>query len=366
MEQACQKDDLFQNTISKINEYSVERLSGLDGARGVAAVLVAFAHYFISVYKFPSESPLGFFSSFIGSYAVGLFFITSGFVVASSAHKSYASDFFVRRIFRLYPIAIVVVAIRMLVEFDLGNVRNLGWQDFAISASLFGSDLVPNEALVEPIYWTLSIEVKFYIIVGLVYFLSKKLGAEVLPSIFIIFSLLSVGHTYIMPHNSQWPWAVSFGVLASTLPMLILGWITWLYKSQAIGNAYFYAGLLCVFLSLLNAPYPIYFSLDKGAPSWLLSALTFFLILKDPFFLKFLKNRLFGFLGKISYPVYAIHSSLIILTINYLPGGINGLIMVSIFFGLLLLCSWFLNFSVEQPMISLSKKLLKMKLKKFG
>lgn len=344
----------------------MERLSGLDGARGVAAVLVALAHYFISLYKFPSESLLGFFSSFIGSYAVGLFFLTSGFVVASSAQKSYASDFFVRRIFRLYPVAIVVVAIRMLVEFKLGNIRGLDCQDFLISASLFGSDLVPNEALVEPIYWTLSIEVKFYIIVGLVYFLSKKLNAEVLPSIFIIFGLLSVGHTYIMPHNSQWPWAVSFGVLASTLPMLLLGWITWLYKSEAIGRAYFFSGLLCVFLSLLNAPYPIYFSLDKGAPSWLLSALTFFLILKNPSFLTFIKNRVFGFLGKISYPLYAIHSSLIIIVINYLPSGMNELVTFSIFLGLLLLCSWLLNFLVEQPMIEFSKKLLNLSRKKLG
>ncbi|MHA6129391.1 acyltransferase family protein [Pseudomonas fluorescens group sp. PF-1] len=80
----------------------MERIKSLDGARGIAALLVVIDHYFIAVMGVAEGSHTHYWASFMGSFAVGLFFITSGFVVAASATTSSSVDFFVRRVFRLY------------------------------------------------------------------------------------------------------------------------------------------------------------------------------------------------------------------------------------------------------------------------
>ncbi|MFJ2713333.1 acyltransferase family protein [Pseudomonas sp. NPDC087346] len=337
----------------------MNRIKSLDGARGIAALLVVLDHYVTALIEAPTDSVAYYFASFIGSYAVGLFFITSGFVVAASATTSSGSDFFVKRIFRLYPIAIAAVALRILSEYIIESPRNLDFENFLLSVSLFGSDFLPNEFLVEPIFWTLAIEVKFYLLIGFAYFLARAFKADLYSIALVSLIFLAVGRFHIIPYHPMHQWATNFGVLASTLPMLILGWIFWLFHSNQISLQKLLAGLVGILLVLSIAPFPIYVSLEKGAPSWLLAFATFCYLIYFQDQCTFLFNRVFQLLGKISYSLYACHMAVAVLIKRFSPD--NSLSTFIIFLSASLIISYVVHILIETPMVRFSRNLMRSK-----
>ncbi|WP_095125167.1 acyltransferase [Pseudomonas sp. Irchel s3a12] len=337
----------------------MNRIKSLDGARGIAALLVVLDHYVTALIEAPIDSVAYYIASFIGSYAVGLFFITSGFVVAASATVSSGSDFFVKRIFRLYPIAIAAVALRILSEYLIDSPRNLDFENFLLSVSLFGSDVLPNEFLVEPIFWTLAIEVKFYLLIGFAYFFARAFKADLYSIALITLIFLAVGRVHIIPHHPMHQWATNFGVLASTLPMLILGWIFWLFHSNQISLQKLIAGLVGILLVFSIAPFPIYVSLDKGTPSWLLAFATFCYLIYFQNHCAFLYNKIFQLLGRLSYSLYACHMAVAVLIKHFSPE--NNLITFIVFISVSLIVSYGVHVLIETPMVRFSKSLMKPK-----
>ncbi|MFT5441879.1 MAG: peptidoglycan/LPS O-acetylase OafA/YrhL, partial [Myxococcota bacterium] len=76
---------------------SFQRVSSLDGLRGVAAIIVVVGHTIGAVL-----APLG-----IAGPSVMLFFVLSGYCLSASATRGDRStdrlQFYVRRIFRIHP-----------------------------------------------------------------------------------------------------------------------------------------------------------------------------------------------------------------------------------------------------------------------
>lgn len=143
---------------------STSRIVELDALRGIAALGVVFYHYTLrydQIYGHTSPLPI---TVSAGRYGVLLFFMISGFVILMSLeHTKRIQDFVVKRVVRLYPTYWVAIAL----TFSLVAVLGLPGREVSASDAVLNSLMVhpfwgiPN---VDGVYWTLLIELIFYIV----------------------------------------------------------------------------------------------------------------------------------------------------------------------------------------------------------
>lgn len=146
----------------------LRQVAGLDGLRGLAVAAVVVYHFFGDVLP--------------GGYlGVDMFFVLSGFLITSLLLREYDTtgtvnlkDFWVRRLRRIMPTAIVVLVVCTAIVGVIGgdfavNIRTqfLGslffvsnWTQIATSASYFAD----SEVEVFAHYWSLAVEEQFYLL----------------------------------------------------------------------------------------------------------------------------------------------------------------------------------------------------------
>jgi peptidoglycan/LPS O-acetylase OafA/YrhL len=143
-------------------------LSGLDLARGLAAIAVALFHFTNNGWL-PKDhwmASLGWF----GHLGVRAFFVMSGFVVPFAMWRGgYTGQafgsFMARRLVRLYPPYVISVCLMAVIAIASGtDLSALA----LISHAFYLNDLIGAPWLME-VYWTLAIEVQFYVFVALVW-----------------------------------------------------------------------------------------------------------------------------------------------------------------------------------------------------
>ena len=141
------------------------RLAWLDVLRGLAALAVVFNHfgYFVP----PGlKDPVNQWVN-PGDYGVFVFFIISGYIVpASLERKGSVRTFWVSRIFRLYPLYLLAVAIALaLYSVHVGGLRGEGAdpETSILSQMLMMSNVLAGEN-VPNVVWSLSYEMIFYLL----------------------------------------------------------------------------------------------------------------------------------------------------------------------------------------------------------
>ncbi|MGW8565244.1 acyltransferase family protein [Isoptericola sp. NPDC055881] len=147
------------------------RLAALDGLRFLAAMAVVAYHYVAVNHSawgartedsFPHLQPVAAF----GSFGVQLFFVISGFVILMSAWGRDVRSFTASRVGRLFPAYWFSVAavVALLVLVTPGR-KDVGIPETAANLTMvqraFG---VPD---IEPVYWTLWTELRFYVLIGI-------------------------------------------------------------------------------------------------------------------------------------------------------------------------------------------------------
>jgi exopolysaccharide production protein ExoZ len=144
----------------------ISKNEGLQIARAVAALSVAYYHSYVAVRGFPetAASPVYVLSSW-GYLGVDLFFAVSGYVICLVASKpSFSrSSFFVKRVFRLYPMYLTAMAI-VAVLATLGHYHVNSIRHFLYSLTLFPQRGAPAYDL----SWTLEREIVFYLLALLI------------------------------------------------------------------------------------------------------------------------------------------------------------------------------------------------------
>ncbi|MCY0949682.1 acyltransferase family protein [Streptomyces sp. H27-S2] len=143
------------------------RLAALDAVRILAALGVVFYHYVAldsawgepTAAVFPRLRPLAVY----GWLGVEVFFLVSGFVICMSVWGRTVGDFAVSRISRLFPAYWAGIAFTCLVLLTWPEVRPLkSFADVVVNLSMLqGGVGVPN---VDDAYWTLFVELKFYVL----------------------------------------------------------------------------------------------------------------------------------------------------------------------------------------------------------
>jgi len=149
------------------------RIVQLDALRGLAAMAVVLFHFttkFRELYAPSAELP---FEVSWGHYGVNLFFIISGFVIFMTLSRSRDwRDFVVSRFSRLYPAYWFAVALTFTVVAWLGLPgKEVGLADAVLNLLMFQSWLkVPS---VDGVYWTLLIELHFYVLALLLFVFNR-------------------------------------------------------------------------------------------------------------------------------------------------------------------------------------------------
>lgn len=162
-----------------MSSYSLNRVAVLDGLRALAIVLVLCRH---SIKPFWSDLsvpyiPIGsvdlgaiFINGWVG---VDLFFVLSGFLIASHLIRSFEGDrpfwpifrsYIPRRFFRIAPVYYFVLSVAVLGLFPFyilpDSAGDMGWR--YVYHLLFFQDYWPSDIIV--VFWSLAIEIKFYLL----------------------------------------------------------------------------------------------------------------------------------------------------------------------------------------------------------
>lgn len=294
---------------------SVQRFTTLDSFRGVFALLVVFHH----LHVVGAFIELPFFRR--AEILLNFFFVLSGFVLAHSYGLKAPfgfKRFVISRIFRLYPLHVVMLLVFILFEgvrwaaykkgFTLNNVPFTGLFD--------PSEILPNLLLVQAWTtltetmsfnypsWSISIEFYIYLLFGALCLLSLK-------SRFVMFACVAiVVFTMIFTEHEPLVWRAMMG-----LSCFFAGNITYLayllIRDRFVPVRWLMTvlevGLTCTTYWMVMNDYS-----DRSP----IASLTFcVLVLVFAFEVglvsTFLKTAVFRLLGKLSYSIYMTHAALL-------------------------------------------------------
>ncbi|WP_245687469.1 acyltransferase family protein [Streptacidiphilus griseoplanus] len=152
------------------------RLYALDGLRLLAALSVLVFHYMArggsaskawgqqSRSVLPGIEPLADY----GWLGVEFFFIISGFVICMSCWGRTPGQFFRSRLTRLYPAYWVAIGLIVVLQeiFPVVVTRRMSLHDILLNLTMLHEPL--GVAHVDGVFWTLWVEMRFYLIFALV------------------------------------------------------------------------------------------------------------------------------------------------------------------------------------------------------
>ncbi|MFD8146721.1 acyltransferase family protein [Streptomyces sp. NPDC059708] len=147
------------------------RLTALDGLIFVAALMVVSYHYVTLASAwgrpgsavFPVAQPVAAY----GWLGVEVFFLVSGFVICMSTWGRTLGDFAISRVSRLYPAYWAAVVFTAGVLWLWPEMRRIEhWSDVLVNLSMMQGGLHVKH--LDDAYWTLFVELKFYVLFALV------------------------------------------------------------------------------------------------------------------------------------------------------------------------------------------------------
>ncbi len=338
---------------------SGQRLEILDVLRIVAALMVVVHHY--AVVGFVQHLtdfhiPAWEAGAKYGYLGVPLFFVISGFVISMSAQNRTARQFAAARATRLYPAYWIACTLTFALLVVWGDAARMPFSKATYAFNLTMVEGLFGKRYLDVVYWTLTEELKFYI---------------------LIFLLLVSGQ---MRHYEKtlWAWLIvcalflafggqAFGRFASVRsalwsPFFIAGGVYYLAYSDKWTTARILLALASVVCSLagiciytrivFEQAMPLPYSLYPPIALVLLIHFTFALITRG---LNTRTDKLL-LLANLTYPLYLLHEDAGFILFNHLRfGGIY--VRLAIVFGLVLLASYAVHLC-ERPISRVLKRLL--------
>jgi peptidoglycan/LPS O-acetylase OafA/YrhL len=318
------------------------RLTELDAMRGIAALLVVGFHYSVGYSDcVPGARSLPF-RFFWGEYGVQLFFAISGFVIFMTLNSTkHALDFIVSRFSRLYPAYWAAMLMTTFMVNLIGpGVLHVSTHDFAANLGMFLAFSDAN--MVDPSYWTLSVELLFY---GHMLALRRL---NLLPRIESVLGLWIALKWFWMfdVSNSS---ALGFILLVHHIPFFALGIIGYRIWSGARTWTQQLPLAAIAFASVVAID-PI----DLGI-IWLITAALVACLVCGR--LTFLNRGPLLWLGGISYTLYLLHQCIGYAIMSWLDQfGLPVVFAAGVALGFSLLLAHILTRLVERPALDLIRK----------
>jgi peptidoglycan/LPS O-acetylase OafA/YrhL len=332
------------------------RLVVLDGLRFVAATMVVMYHYVgvpnakiglqgktealawgesaAKVFPHPIYQAATF-----GWTGVELFFMISGFVICMSGWGRKPAAFFISRVVRLVPAywAATIVTGGVLIAFPR---LTAGVHPGEVLTNLTMVQSAYNVPNLDPAYWTLFVELMFYLAFGLVAVWGITYRRMV--TFCVVWSVASI--VAAASHNEV------LNMLASPAysPYFVAGIACFLIYRFG-GNLLLWAILVYSWLIALNLPHT--------NPPWQVSVTVtaFFVIMSlvATHKLDAIRWRWLTVAGALTYPLYLLHQDIGFTVFSYLRDDIPPLLLVVITFIAILGLAWLIHRVVERPLAPL-------------
>ncbi|WP_266904740.1 acyltransferase [Streptomyces sp. NBC_00086] len=344
------------------------RLYILDGLRLVAALMVVLYHYTV-LWGGWGHDPRTIFPTLhdisqYGWLGVEVFFLISGFVICMSTWGRHLGDFAVSRISRLFPAYWAAIILTTLVVNHWPEVRGDRTLDEVLTnLTMLQKGLGVRH--VDDVYWTLFIELKFYLLFALV-----VAGGVTYRKCVLFCALWTVaGVASVAAAGNKVP--------ASAFGQLLDMWAMPLYSPYFVAGIAFYlmhrfkptAALWgIVGVSFLLAQHSLVLRLpdavsgDSGPPAWpgrLIIGVAFVLmalIALGAF--NWMQWRWLTTAGALTYPLYLVHENIGFVIIHEFRGRIPALVLVALTAVAMMLLAYAIHRVVERPLGKvLAKKL---------
>lgn len=288
-----------------------DRTVELDGLRFIAALGVVLFHL---VPRFIREygssiiyAPLVSVASY-GYMGVDLFFIISGFVIVGSAQSASVRDFIVGRIARLYPAFWFCCTLTSLV------ILYYGTKTITIGAYLANMTMYPRVfgfADLDVPYWTLALELRFYLIIACLIMFRQIRNIEfwlcgwLIATVALI--LFSAG-------------ALRFTLITDYSAYFIAGAMFYFIRKDGITMRRTVVILVCLLLSLHHAVLtvaaeaqiaPMMFAARSSLTACMLTIIFYVVFLATAIRRTGWFGKMnFSMLGSLTYPLYLLHETI--------------------------------------------------------
>ena len=322
------------------------RLLELDSLRGIAAISVLLFH-------FTMGKPWAAYGFKFGVTGVELFFIISGFVIFLTLSKTDKwHQFLVSRFSRLFPTYWTCVTFTFLlkvVHYKYNIWANL--PNYLANLTMFQNYL--GFADIDGPYWTMLIEMQFYLIMFLLFIFKWLRKIEFIGLVLVLFILFK--NVYIFVHyNTLSVFLDKWFSLFNHFPLFFSGII--FYKIKVAGsNKLQYVLLALCFLVQLN----LFTNTSRSAGfinfteySIALSIYFIIFLIYINFGINLICNKVCIFLGFISYCLYLIHQYISIevvipVSIKYLHLNLFSACLVSL--AIVLSLAYLITKFIERP-----------------
>jgi len=286
----------------------MKAMPNLDLLRSMAVLLVVIEHTLLAMHL----HWIGNWNiAWLGVVGVFMFFVHTSLVLMwSLERKPHILDFYIRRIFRIYPLAIT--ALLFLLIFHIPTMQNADGDTFFTMPGF--RNIVANLLLLQNVFsgsnilgvmWSLPLEIDMYLLLPFLFFFVRQN--------FVLWPLLLLwGATAVYDRSAFAPDSASFMV---SVPYFLSGVIAYVLFSKvrprlpAFLMPVLILGLLCVFM-----PRP---SFRNGW--WLTLVLGITLPLFHPLRTRWLAKTSHQ-LATYSYGIYLVHPFCIAIGINLLHG----------------------------------------------
>ena len=334
-----------------------KRILQINLLRGIACLLVVIDHMFFSTKYFN-----------IGAFGVGIFFLVSGFVIPISIKSSATPiKFIIRRMFRLYPVVITCLGFvffysifikPIYIRYEGFDLPNITFLQFIFTVTQIW-DLTASP-LYMPIFWTLVIEEKFYILCAILFAFNKDFKpAKFMIFAIVVLSLFLIGAFFA---NVYYHTLILRNVMF--ISFMLFGSLLYFSYNKLIANKEIAKYFLILFVIIIVTMVlqgkrvmmieQVDWSIKYNSiiASYGLALVVFIFCFKqDSILLKMPKwlLKFVEFIALISFPLYAIHTEIWANIAN----------RTNALFWFLLICfiSFIIHKVIERPFITCGKKL---------
>lgn len=296
-----------------VNEgQKINRFKAIDGLRGVAAMGVVLYHLSANLsqelsHVLPDFIRIVFSYGYLG---VPVFFVISGLVISLSigdkqVTKAYATKFIVRRSVRLDPtywaaiffgIALLIAKNKMSsVQEPLPSFSNI------LAHMFYLQDLLQVSPLISVVFWTLCLEIQFYLFYLFSLGFSQKIMSKRNPYLFHVAIIVLLGMVSIALDRNMYALSIP-GLFISNWHYFLIGVLAAnVFRCTANAKNIFF---LWIFIEIFSC---FYFGEKPYQIAGICSGVFLYILWQRSLMDKVFTSGLLQYLGKISYTLYLVH-----------------------------------------------------------